>query len=136
MGVYIPKITMPKNCRECRFLEGDTMDGLCHAANKWLDDESFLWHYYAEGDIDDSMPFNCPLIELPPHGDLIDRKALSMTDFEIATCTLAKGNPYKNGLEYLLNKIENAPTIIGEETCNKSEDDGVNASIEAERGKE
>ena len=126
MSILIKDMEMPKNCRECRFLEGDTMDGLCHAANKWLDDESFLWHYYAEGDIDDSMPFNCPLIELPPHGDLIDRDKLEPdTDWWYGCDGFTA---------YSRRQIDDAPTIIEAETCNKSEDDGVNASIEAERG--
>ena len=121
MSILI-KMEMPKKCEECPCYYYEYKE--CNALG-WI---------RVNGNA--TPPTDCPLIELPPHGDLIDRKVLSMTDFEIATCTLAKGNPYKNGLEYLLNKIENAPTIIGEETCNKSEDDGVNASIEAERGKE
>lgn len=54
-------------------LEGNRDDGLCHAAERWLDDEEYWrWFTYEEGDIDDSMPSNCPLIELPNHGDLVD----------------------------------------------------------------
>lgn len=78
MSLYIPGIPMPKTCRECQFLEGDDMDGLCHAANRWLDDEDFwTWYAYAEDDIDTSKPCNCPLIEVPPHGRLVDADALA-----------------------------------------------------------
>ena len=47
-------------------------------------------------------------IELPPHGDLVDRSKLGLTDFEIVMCD---GN-FKQALEMLLKKIGDAPTII------------------------
>jgi hypothetical protein len=65
MSVIIQGMEVPKGCYECRMLEGVTDDGLCHAANKWLDDDSFLWYQFPEGDIDDSKPINCPLVEVP-----------------------------------------------------------------------
>lgn len=66
MSVIIKGIEIPKRCNGCQFLEGDTMDGLCHAANKWLDDDDyFRWYQYEEGDIDDSKPANCPCGEMP-----------------------------------------------------------------------
>ena len=48
--------------------------------------------------------------EVPAHGRLIDADKIGLTNFEIILCQ--KGNPYKNALEMLLKKIENAPTII------------------------
>ena len=72
MGVYIKGMEMPKSCSVCPMLEGDGMDGLCHAASKWLDDdEHWTWYVYPEGDMDDSKPCNCPLVPVPPHGRLI-----------------------------------------------------------------
>lgn len=56
-------IPMPKNCGECRFFirnvhdRGD--DSLCMASLK-------------------EAKCGCPLTEIPPHGDLIDRDALLM----------------------------------------------------------
>jgi len=49
-------------------------------------------------------------VPVPPHGRLIDANKIGLTDFEIILCQ--KGNPFKNALEMLLEKIENAPTII------------------------
>ena len=73
MSVLIPGMKVPESCGNCRMLEGYVGDGLCHAANNWLDDESFLWPQYEDGDIDDSKPINCPLVELPEkHGRLVD----------------------------------------------------------------
>lgn len=77
MSIIIPGMKMPKNCATCQMLEGDKGDGLCHAASRWLDDDEYwTWYVYPEGDLDDSKPCNCPLIELPPHGRLIDADAL------------------------------------------------------------
>ena len=49
-------------------------------------------------------------VPVPPHGRCIDADKIGLTDFEIILCQ--KGNPFKNALEMLLEKIENAPTII------------------------
>lgn len=45
---------------------------------------------------------------VPAHGDLIERKVICLTDFEIIMCD---GN-YKEGMKMLLEKIESAPTVI------------------------
>ena len=45
---------------------------------------------------------------VPKHGDLIERKAICLTNFEIAMCD----GDYKDGMKMLLEKIESAPTII------------------------
>lgn len=42
------------------------------------------------------------------HGNLIERKAIGLTDFEIAMCN----GDYKEGMKMLLEKIESAPTVI------------------------
>ena len=77
MGVYIRGMEMPKTCSVCPMLEGERMDGLCHAASKWLDDdEHWTWYVYPKGDIDDSKPCNCPLVPVPPHGRLIEKNAV------------------------------------------------------------
>jgi hypothetical protein len=76
MSVLIGGMEMPKDCVHCSLLEGSTDDGLCHAANKWMDDEYFRWYQYPEGDLDDSKPLNCPLVPFPAgHGRLIDADA-------------------------------------------------------------
>ena len=48
--------------------------------------------------------------EVSQHGRLIDADKIGLTNFEIILCQ--KGNPFKNALEMLLEKIEKAPTII------------------------
>lgn len=84
MSVLVKGMEMPKACSECRLLEGDSWYGLCHGANRWLDDDDFFsWYQYPEGDIDDSKPVNCPLVEVPtPHGRLVDADAMVGDDNE------------------------------------------------------
>lgn len=105
MSVLIKGMEMPTSCSVCPMLEGERMDGLCHAASKWLDDdEHWTWYVYPEGDIDDSKPCNCPLIPVPPHGRLIDADALE-TDTE--------WNDREDGyISYSKVAIECAPIII------------------------
>ena len=64
MNVLIKGVKIPTNCNDCRFLEGNNMDGLCHAAGRWLDDNCFLWYEFDDGEMDDSKPANCPLVEV------------------------------------------------------------------------
>lgn len=45
---------------------------------------------------------------VPPHGRLVNADRLGMTDFEIVMCN----GDYKELVKMILEKIENAPTII------------------------
>lgn len=56
MSVLIQGMTMPKCCDDCDFIQHGVGD----------------WCYITEK----ALPCECPLIELPDHGDLIDRDAL------------------------------------------------------------
>lgn len=95
------------------------MDGLCHAASRWLDDDEYwTWYVYPEGDMDDSKPCNCPLVPVPPHGRLIDERWLK--DAMITTLEALKKNPKMDRQEMhliaafdtLRAMVEDAPTII------------------------
>ena len=55
--ILIRGMGKPKSCNACMF----DVYGLC-LINKYLEAEDELTH-------------DCPLVELPPHGDLIDRDA-------------------------------------------------------------
>ena len=56
MSILIKGMEMPKNCGEC---------GLESFCNLWT-----------HTDWEKCRHANCPLIELPPHGDLIDKRML------------------------------------------------------------
>lgn len=60
--ILIRGVNIPQNCIDC--LCYNTEFGYCQATED--DIESGFYH----------KPVNCPLIELQPHGDLIDRDAL------------------------------------------------------------
>ena len=60
MSILIRGMEMPKSCTDCRFL----VDGWCYAALPGSKEERIRTSFY------------CPLVEVPPHGDLIDRDAL------------------------------------------------------------
>ena len=118
MSVLIKGMEMPTNCSVCPMLEGDRMDGLCHAASKWLDDdEHWTWYAYPEGDIDDSKPCNCPLVPVPKHGRLIDADALEDRCSRQARNEWNKSTGTNWGYAYATfeSDVEDAPTIIESE---------------------
>ena len=59
MSILIEGMEMPTDCNDCRF----AVDGWCYA--------------YGKPNIDaldnDGITNFCPLVHVPPHGDLIDR---------------------------------------------------------------
>ena len=108
MGVYIPNMKMPEHCGVCRF----AVDGWCYA--------------YGKPNIDalanDGRTNFCPLVPVPPHGDLIDRDALK--DVQQADADFFKGSSdhgekcrYDEAINAVAN-IVNAPTIIPAEPFN------------------
>lgn len=91
MGIYLTNMEMPKNgsWKTIRIY----YDGTCAEPN-WQGDCTFMQ--------------GCEAVPIPEHGDLIERKAVGLTDFEIVMCD----GDYKEGMKMLLEKIESAPTII------------------------
>jgi hypothetical protein len=60
-------MAMPKNCAMCERWS------ICECLKEYKDYESIL---YAVDDGDLIKADGCPLIEIPPHSDLVDRDAL------------------------------------------------------------
>ena len=95
MGIYIKSMEMPKNCGDCWFE---------HA------------YEFCESKYED-----CPLIELPPHGRLIDADELTKMCQEMQSNEWNnKAAPYSWAYAYesFESDVDNAPTIIGAEPCN------------------
>ena len=89
MSVIVKGMEMPKACCFCEFSEGKNY--WCRAAKRdWGADP-----YNSVADF-------CPLVELPPHGRLIDADALSGECVPEPTFIA----------ETLFRKLNNAPTII------------------------
>mgnify|MGYP006908843368 CR=1 FL=1 len=93
MSVLIRDMEMPKNCAECRFRQYEYCD-------------MQRQDVYAVNIMDYALSLerhpDCPLIELPPHGRLIDADELANKTFYSATSA-----PY---ITY--KKFMDAPTVI------------------------
>lgn len=65
MSILIKGLDMPDCCWNCPCLDGEY--GRCNISREIIR-------------IDKAKLADCPLVELPDHGDLIDRDALNATD--------------------------------------------------------
>ena len=94
--IVIGNMKMPKSCFKSVFEHCEHYYS-CEVFRKNCN-ERFIIEY------SDKRHPDCPLKELPPHGDLIDRQKL----LELATA------PYGNfyGFEALIKDIKNAPTVL------------------------
>ena len=102
MGVLIKNMTMPKNCDECRFRSG----AWCTAIDNWRKG-------YNKPPTGERLD-ECPLVELPPHGRLIDGDALFDKMY------YADGEPetvseHINNIVHFMSTLASMPTIIGAE---------------------
>ena len=89
MSILIKGMEMPKDCEECLFYEVDVENGC------WLKKYFCVRRYGID------RPSWCPIVEIPPHGRLIDADALT-------------GKAYMDGklMCVEMDDIEEAPTII------------------------
>lgn len=94
MGLYIKGMEMPTSCWFCHFQDC----GNCVLNNHKVVDNCIM---------EDRRDDDCPLVPVPPHGDLIDRDALN-TDEMIEVCI--NGNSY--GHEWNIDEWLNAAPII------------------------
>ena len=113
MSVLIKGMEMPKNCYQCRMV--DSCQYLWKPYD--LDDYSDLQNMIEEGF---TRADNCPLVEVPPHGRLIDADALHKL-FEDQWHYLQvldwNENPTaearQSGVNWCINTMhDSAPTII------------------------
>lgn len=99
MGVYIKGMEMPKVCYDCDFCTY----GFCSQINRYVTDS-----YSREED--------CPIIELQPHGRLIDADALRRAMYREAFETDSPMQKWDSGcwIRYKMfeRAEENAPTIV------------------------
>ena len=89
MGVYIKGVEMPKNCTFCEMWHG--VD--CHP--------------YQGISPPKSRPDHCPLISIPPHGDLVDINRLKVDVINQEYSDNASADLIK-----VFRLINTAPTII------------------------
>ena len=108
MAILIPNMEMPKSCNECL---------MSISAEACVVTGDIIPHFWERLD----RPSWCPLIELQPHGRLIDADALAgrlgITDMDCYKCAwgnhgfCSRGGDFTDACE----AIEDAPTIIESE---------------------
>lgn len=79
MGMYIKGMEMPESCDMCAFssyiAEGDDHEEFWYCIlDNW--NQSITPIPLTKETVSNGRSMDCPLVELPPHGDLIDRDAL------------------------------------------------------------
>ena len=95
MGVYIKGMEMPTSCGDCKAF-------VCY--KQWAGDMGDCFCGITKEDAKaKEKNADCPLVPVPPHGDLIDRDALGMNYIHIR---------YDGMKIYTQRAIDNAPTII------------------------
>ena len=114
--ILIRGMKMPKNCSECGQFRWNNIlqSDVCRIMEALGNDGRF--HSETEGI--DNCPSWCPIVPIPPHGDLIDRdvlaKQLGITDMDCYKCAwgnhgfCGRGGDFNDACE----AIEEAPTII------------------------
>lgn len=103
MGLYIPGMEMPDSCYYCPFAIGSW--GYSPPHKKWCTikgadmpvDERFVQQNQTQ----------CPLIEIPPHGDLIDRDEAAKYIWEILGFPSNMANA-----QWFIDTLREMPTII------------------------
>lgn len=90
MSVLIKNMEMPKTCWGCQF--GDDCGETVHC------------NITGESQIADKR-HDCPLIEIPPHGDLIDR-------WELTETAMIDPDEGKYVAVYRADEVDEAPVVI------------------------
>lgn len=95
MSILIKGMQMPKNCTDCPLFESKYHYHGCHAVPQSFNDMD-MWNFVGD------RPSWCPLIEVPPHGDLIDRDEQIKRAWRLNLSTR----------ELIEEMLKSAPTII------------------------
>lgn len=118
MGIYIKGMGMPKNCWECKFekISSNHNEGpycVCIITEKHIDDGQESW---------------CPLIPVPPHGDLIDRETIvdSVCD-GVCSCSECSFNGYPFDSCVLQTNLEKLKAVLPAEKAQINLGDGHEA---------
>lgn len=109
MGIYFPGMMMPTECWECpcAYETEGAHHNYCQAVG------------YDTQLPDEGRPDWCPLIELPPHGRLIDADAMAKKDYDDFTEIMAMTDPatvfgtaIADAHAAIQEFLKSAPTII------------------------
>ena len=104
-GIYISGMEMPKGCFYCPMrlkVDPDTIK--CLATGERFD-ETFA------GTIETRNRGKCPLVPVPPHGDLVDKQRMAETNEQ--HYMVCKGEPDADyARKVVLRMLDQAPTVI------------------------
>lgn len=104
MSILIEGMTMPKNCGACSIAKR-TKSGLrCPIASL---NEGFSCSALLSAM---KRPYYCPLVELPPHGDLVDRA--EMREIAIFLLDKAVTDQEANAIREMWSHLGQMPVII------------------------
>ncbi len=107
MSILIKGMRMPENCIKCPMQFG----GMCYVMPAEVDERRVA--PTVEEALKQGKPDWCPLVEIPePHGDLIDRDALNIGEYEREDNDTGTLEISLGGLLDLYHKVKGAPTII------------------------
>ncbi|MBR3262827.1 MAG: hypothetical protein IKF93_06915 [Lachnospiraceae bacterium] len=106
MSVLIKGMEMPKSCFYCPFRRKINPDDIQCLVTRDVFEETFA------GTIEMRKRGFCPLIEMPPHGRLIDAKYVRDKIIQKWMYKADDSHMYKRGMEDAYEVIRNAPTII------------------------
>ncbi len=113
MGVYIKGMEMPTRCAECRLSTVHSFNDrpLCDV----------LVEYMSYGEWEAKRLDNCPLVEIPPHGALIDWAELWVEINKICDRRDAGIITDLACLQQILSAARHAPTILPAEPAEEGE---------------
>ena len=105
MGIYIKGMEMPTRCGRCDMCITEA-DGNIDAHKECCITGAII------DNLGEKME-DCPLVEIPPHGRLIDADALEAYVRRLCTMAFGEGNgPYYFAYKSLAKLVSKAPTII------------------------
>lgn len=106
MSLLIPGMKMPTSCFDCPMCY-DSIGCIVTGEQLWSDS-----HVYLDFSPNKERMWNCPLIELPPHGDLIDRNHLEVVSYHN---TEGMEDTFDNGVKWMLEYIDKLTPVISAE---------------------
>lgn len=98
--ILIRGMEMPKDCESCSFCDYEQAN--CLAAN----DRNTLPHSFTQ------RPVWCPLVEVPPHGRLIDADALKAKEADVRDTWADCDGREDTVMGFSLDMLDHAPTIL------------------------
>ena len=102
MSIYIKGMKKPKNCDECTI--------------KAWEDEWYVCPFSGVTTLSIGCQNNSPLVEIPPHGRLIDADKFERIKYEIPIKPANYSRGFDEGVKFVQKLIMDAPTIIPADT--------------------